>query len=284
MTLLVAAAAGFLAGRLVWVSVAPTFSSTVFRRTNHRGAAVPTAAGVAVPVALLLVEAGRVVAGAAGWGEQGLTGARAVTVLAALGFGLLGAFDDLASEGGDARGFRGHVASMVRGRLTTGGLKLVGGAGVSLLASAAVSGGASAGALLRDAALVALAANLGNLFDRAPGRALKIGSFAFLLVGALAARRTPLVAPAVVVGAALALLRDDLHERLMLGDAGANVLGGVVGLAVVLSTAPAVRGVVLIVVAALNLLSEAVSFSAVIDRIAPLRALDRLGRQPRHSP
>jgi UDP-N-acetylmuramyl pentapeptide phosphotransferase/UDP-N-acetylglucosamine-1-phosphate transferase len=283
VTLFVAAVAGFLAGRLVWVSLASTFSSPVFERTNHRGAVVPTAAGIAVPVALVLVEAGRVVAGAAGWGEEGMTGARAVTVLAALGFGLLGAFDDLASEGGDARGFRGHIASLFRGRLTTGGLKLVGGACVSLLACAAVSGGASVGALLRDAALVALAANLGNLFDRAPGRTLKVGAFAFLLVGVFASQRTPLVAPAVVVGAALALVRDDLHERLMLGDAGANVLGGVVGLAVVLSASPSARGVVLIVLGALNALSEIVSFSAVIDRIGPLRALDRAGRLPRHS-
>jgi UDP-N-acetylmuramyl pentapeptide phosphotransferase/UDP-N-acetylglucosamine-1-phosphate transferase len=283
MTLFVAAAAGFLAGRLVWVSLAATFASPVFERTNYRGAVVPTAAGVAVPVALLLVEAGRVVAGAAGLGDEGLTGARAVTMLAALGFGLLGAFDDLASAGGDARGFRGHLASLLRGRVTTGGLKLVGGACVALLACAAASGGGSVGALLRDAALVALAANLGNLFDRAPGRTLKVGAFAFLLLGILASHRTPLVAPAVVVGGALALLRDDLHERLMLGDAGANVLGGVVGLAVVLSTAPPVRGVVLIVVAALNLLSELVSFSAVIDRIGPLRALDRAGQLRRRS-
>jgi hypothetical protein len=33
-------------------------------------------------------------------------------------------------------------------------------------------------------------------------------------------------------------------------------------------------------VAALNLASEVVSFSRVIDRFAPLRALDRAGRLP----
>ena len=83
---------------------------------------------------------------------------------------------------------------------------------------------------------------------------------------------------AVVVGAALGLLLDDLHERLMLGDAGANILGGVLGLGVVLACAPVTRTAVLGAVAALNLAAEVVSFSRVIDAVPPLRALDRLGR------
>jgi hypothetical protein len=37
---------------------------------------------------------------------------------------------------------------------------------------------------------------------------------------------------------------------------------------------------VLLVVAGLNLTSEVVSFSRVIDRVPPLRTLDRLGRRP----
>jgi UDP-N-acetylmuramyl pentapeptide phosphotransferase/UDP-N-acetylglucosamine-1-phosphate transferase len=66
----------------------------------------------------------------------------------------------------------------------------------------------------------------------------------------------------------------------MLGDTGANVLGATLALAVVLTTAPSTRTVVLVVVAALNLLSERVSFSRVIQRVAPLRWLDGLGRLP----
>jgi hypothetical protein len=84
---------------------------------------------------------------------------------------------------------------------------------------------------------------------------------------------------ALVMGAAAALLVPDLREDLMLGDVGANVVGGVLGLALVLSTAPAVRTVALVVVAALNLASEAISFSKVIDATPPLRALDRAGRR-----
>ena len=95
------------------------------------------------------------------------------------------------------------------------------------------------------------------------------------------APRTPqLAAVALVLGASAALLVPDLREELMLGDVGANVVGGAMGLALVLATAPEVRTVALGAVAALNLASEAVSFSRVIDATPPLRALDRVGRRP----
>src|SRR3546814_16562081 len=70
----------------------------------------------------------------------------------------------------------------------------------------------------------------------------------------------------------------------MLGDAGANVLGAVWALSVVLTTAATTRTAVLVALVVLNLASELVSFSAVIDRTPPLRALDRLGRRPCPSP
>jgi UDP-N-acetylmuramyl pentapeptide phosphotransferase/UDP-N-acetylglucosamine-1-phosphate transferase len=64
----------------------------------------------------------------------------------------------------------------------------------------------------------------------------------------------------------------------MLGDTGANVLGAVLGLAVVLEAAPSTRVVVAIVLFVANVASEFVSFSGVIARVAPLRAFDDLGR------
>jgi hypothetical protein len=272
---------GFLAGRLVWVLVRPTVAQGLFLRTNYRGVEVPTGAGIVLPLTVVFVEAGRVVAGAAGWGTPGLSPARAGVVVCAAGFALLGLWDDLAAPGaGEARGFRGHVLSLLRGRMTTGGAKLLGGLAVALIAVAASSGASSASVarLLVDGAVVALAANLGNLFDRGPGRAGKVALIGFVAL-ALATRLAGSVAPvAVVVGAAGALLLDDLHERLMLGDTGANVLGGVVGLGVVLACPPAARVVALVVLAALNLASEAVSFSRVIEAVPPLRAFDRWGR------
>ncbi|HLM28514.1 MAG TPA: hypothetical protein VK360_01225, partial [Acidimicrobiales bacterium] len=89
-----------------------------------------------------------------------------------------------------------------------------------------------------------------------------------------------LAGAALAVGAGAGLLTADLGERLMLGDSGANVLGAALGLGVVLACSPGVRTGVLVAVAALNLASERVSFSRVIDAAPPLRAADRWGRQP----
>src|SRR5262249_6984140 len=127
-------------------------------------------------------------------------------------------------------------------------------------------------------------ANLGNLFDRAPGRAGKVGLlvFAVLAIGTVAAPE--LSGVAVVVGAAAALLHDDIKERAMLGDTGANVLGGVLGLGVVLTCSQTTRLVTLAVVLALNVISERVSFSAVIDAVPPLRYADRAGREDNPRP
>ncbi|HVF75476.1 MAG TPA: hypothetical protein VM938_10545 [Acidimicrobiales bacterium] len=269
MTVFVAAVVGFLAGRLVWLLLRPTFGVRELLRENYRGHVVPTAAGVVLPLALLAVEAGRVLFDA-------ITVTRVATVVVAVSMGLLGLLDDLLGVD-EARGFRGHLGSLFRGQLTMGGTKLLGGVAVALIAVAPLSGPA-VGRILLDGALVALAANLGNLFDRGPGRAGKLGAACFVGLAVAVAGDPALTGVAVVVGATAAILLDDLHERLMLGDTGANVLGGVLGLGVVAACAPSTRTTVLVVVAALNLVSEVVSFSRVIGAVPPLRFLDRLGR------
>ena len=113
-------------------------------------------------------------------------------------------------------------------------------------------------------AVVAGSANLLNLLDLRPGRALKAGAAAALLLGQ--------PGPGA---AAVALLPDDLHERTMLGDAGANGLGALLGLAV-LRRAPQRRGVALAVLVALTAASEVVSYSRVIDAVPLLRQLLQL--------
>lgn len=236
-------------------------------------------------------------------------------VMTVLVFGLI---DDVFGGAG-AKGFRGHIAALRHGRLTTGGLKMLG-IGLASLAVAVepamrrtfdaggdiaqprtlVMGGV-AGWLL-GATVIALAANLINLTDLRPGRALKAYS---LLVSVAVAAAIPWalnwfagsevqfpsgMAPQIqailtiilltilVLGPVLAVWRYDLGERGMLGDAGANAAGALAGF-VLAATLPlwglAVAAALLL---ALNLSSEKVSFSTVIDKVPLLRWLDALGR------
>lgn len=275
--LLVSGVVGVVAARLVWLVVRPVLVTPALMRTNWRGRPVPTAAGVVLPVVLLLVEAGRSLGAAAGGDLPGASVARFLVVTATVGFALFGAVDDLLGSG-DVRGFRGHVSALVAGRATTGMVKLAGGAALAIVVVAPLA--RSFGGLVRDAALVALSANLANLLDRAPGRVIKASVAAFVAVAVAARGRVSLEGVAVVVGGAIGLAVDDLRERLMLGDTGANALGAVLGLAIVLGTGSGARAVALVAVAGLNVAGELVSFSRVIDAVPPLRAIDRAGRLP----
>lgn len=282
MTVLVALGVGFLAARLVWLALRPVFATGLFARDNYRGHSLPTAVGLVIAVAVLGVEGARIVLGVA-FGQASLPpgGPRVGVLVLVVTMALLGLIDDLAGDS-DQRGFRGHGRALAQGRLTTGALKLLGGgaaAVVAVVVSRPTGAEASLGFLIADSALVALAANTGNLFDRAPGRAIKISALAFFLLVAANGLTGGLVAFAIVVGGALALLLDDLHERVMLGDTGANLLGAVLGLAVVTTGSPVTRLGVLGVLAILNGISEYVSFGRVIDRFPPLRMLDRAGRR-----
>ena len=278
-SIVVAVVVGYLAARLTWLAARPLFTLPALVRHNFRGRALPTAAGIVLPLAAVLVEGGRGVVASFGVGDGPARGARLLVLAAALGFGLLGLIDDLAGGAGPERGFRGHLGALAHGRVTTGALKLFGGAVLALVIVAPFVG-ESPGRLLADAALVALCANLANLFDRAPGRTIKAGLSAFLVLLLAVRSAEDLTGVAVVVGASLGLLLDDLHERLMLGDAGSNVLGAVLGLGIVAACGEAARDMAVVAVGGLNVAGELVSFSRVIDAVPPLRAVDQAGRRP----
>ena len=271
-------AGGVLAALLLERASAPVLSAPALRRTNYRGRELATAGGLVIVLAVLVVEAARTALAEFGVGEElSDTLLRSTVLFACFAFAFLGLIDDLLGTEGD-RGFRGHLRALLHGRLTTGAMKLFGGGVVAIVLTAA-PGEVSGRRLLADAALVALAANLGNLFDRAPGRTIKVGLLAYVPI-ALAAGTSPVgLALAPVLGAAAGLLPADLDERLMLGDTGANLLGAVLGLAVVLETSRPVRTAVLVALLVLNAASERVSFTKVIDATPGLRHVDRLGRR-----
>jgi hypothetical protein len=257
-------AAGVGARRLV----RPVVAADVLSRENARGLPVQTASGLAP-----LVVAAATLAGPR-------AGAVRAAGVGAVGVGLAGLLDDVRGDRlgrGGTRGISGHLGALRRGRVTTGVVKVVAGAAAGIGAVACLPrDGRTPAAMVADGAVVALAANLGNLLDRAPGRTTKT---AVLATVALAATERLTPGPALLVGATVATLPDDLGERTMLGDTGANLVGAAVGVALVAGTGRGGRTAALAVLAALTLLSERRSFSAVIERTPALRALDRVGRR-----
>jgi len=278
VTVVLALLAGLAAAVVLERTTRDVFDQPVLTRQNYRGADLATASGLLVVVAVIAVEGIRTIVELLGASDGATASYRLVLLATVVAFGALGFIDDVLGDNAE-KGLKGHVAAALHGRVTTGFIKLGGGASVALVVAGAALGG-SAGRILVDAALIALAANLGNLFDRAPGRTIKVALVAWVPVAILAGTSATGLALAVVIGAAVGLLPSDLAERSMLGDTGANALGAALGVAVVLTVAPTTRTIIAVVLVALTLLSEVVSFSKVIARVPPLHALDRLGRRP----
>ena len=161
----------------------------------------------------------------------------------------IGLADDLWS--GKERGFKAHLAA---GR-TTGVLKLAGIPLVALWRTRSLSA----------ALLVGASANLMNQLDTKPGRALK----------AYIAAAFVLDAP---LGLAVLLLPYDLRERVMLGDAGSNALGAMVGFKSVDRFRGWGRWAAVAGVVAFNLVGERRSLGELIERTPVLSEVDQLGR------
>jgi len=173
--------------------------------------------------------------------------------LTVAGIAALGLVDDLFS--GPERGFRGHLGAGP----TTGTLKAI---GIPILALAGTGS-------VQDAALVALSANGLNLLDTRPGRALK----AFLAGAALVRGPAKAYVPIAVL-----LAPYDLREMTMLGDAGSNALGAVVGYGSVTKLTARGRLLAIAALAGLTIVGENRSLGELIERTPLLSALDRLGR------
>ncbi|GAA0547953.1 hypothetical protein GCM10010172_32280 [Paractinoplanes ferrugineus] len=259
-------------GALAWIRRDP--KAAALRRTNFHGRTVTLAGGPALAL------------GASVGAALGAPGVRvsAAAVTAGVVSGAVGLYDDIVGNQPAqkaVKGFAGHLGALREGQVTSGLVKIAG-VGAAGLAASALVGSRRTGPLgrvtdvLLGAGVIAGLANVVNLFDLRPGRAIKAGA---AVAAPLALGRGGGVA-AGTLGAAAALLPDDLGEEIMLGDSGANALGALLGVALVSRTGVGGRLVALAGIAALTAASERVSFTRVIEDTPWLRRLDELGRRP----
>lgn len=187
---------------------------------------------------------------------------------------LAGLMDDLLGDSA-AKGLLGHARALRRGVFTTGGLK----AFVGLLAGGviALSQYAHLITLLLDVLVFALCVNLLNLLDLRPGRAAKgllICALILILTGGLS--WIWLLMP--LAGALAAYLRGELKEQYMLGDAGAAIMGGLLGFFALRTLSVGERAAAFVLLLLVHIYAETVSISKTIASNRVLRAIDDLGR------
>ena len=200
-----------------------------------------------------------------------------VTGVLLAGMFFVGLWDDLRGDE-RPRGFAGHLGALRGGAVTGGIVKLLGGGIAALLAMYLLEDLVSVWFFLLGGACIALTANLFNLLDRAPGRAGKVWLLAAVVVAGISSDWR--LWAAGTIGAVIAAMPLDLRAVGMLGDAGANPMGAVLGLGLVLASgSSAALSVVVAVLLGMNLLSEKVSFSQVIEKTPWLARLDHLGRK-----
>jgi hypothetical protein len=269
--LLVALGAGFGV-----VAAVPLLRSRGSTAKNYRGKEVPVVLGIAAAAALF--GAVLVVFSVVLWTHrpgrpEAIRREALFTVVACLIVFLGGLYDD--RRGGPERGLVAHFRELFSGRVTPGIVKLV-----AAVAAAALIAWAYRPPLFTAIVgipVMAGAANLWNLLDVRPGRALKYFiPLCFLLLIVSAQSQYGLVASGAF-GASLAVFSFDLTERAMLGDAGSNLFGFVVGVG--LFDALPLWGLVfaLGVVLGLHWAAETVTLSRLIESTPPLQWFDRLG-------
>lgn len=286
----VGAGIGVCAG-LGYVLRRKRIKASQWERTNFHGVTVSLRGGVAMAGASV---ASAAVASAFSDQPRAALGG----LVASLGGGLAGYIDDVdqgAHDGGKvAKGLKGHLGALAHGQVTTGVIKIAGIGASALAASALVGSKATsvsgkAADLVLNTVLIAGTANLANLLDLRPGRALK----ATVLVAtplsyfSCAAAKTP-ASPASAQrllasglnAAAITALVEDLQETTMLGDTGANAAGALLGTSLAANDSWKLRLGTALGVVGLILASEKVSFSKVIAANPALNWLDQLWRRP----
>lgn len=239
-------------------------------RKNYTGQSIPTAAGISIVISITAAYFFVFVIS----DIYRLEMMTALTVV--LGMALLGLIDDLLGTR-ETTGLRGHISMLLKGKLTTGGLKALGGGGLAFGFSLVFS--LSVVDIFVNTLLIALFTNAINLTDLRPGRAAKAFLFVglFLLVFAFFDTSAGILLLVPAYGAVLAFMPFDLKGRVMLGDTGSNVMGIILGIVSVLLLPFVGRVLVLGLLIILHIYTEKYSLTETIQKVGFLRRIDEWG-------
>ncbi len=262
---------GWLCCRLMVKKVIIMISKSGFVRLNYKGQEIPVGAGVVIFLSMLVVYAVAFLCIPENVQNHALTMLWALSA-----FTLLGLMDDVWGSR-KVTGLKGHLLSLWRGQLTTGGIKALAGIVMSLLLAVVSSDELIMVPL--NAAILALSVNCINLMDLRPGRAAKFFLLLWLLLCIVAPLEPEVALLAGVAGALLGYLPFDLRARAMLGDTGANALGAALGLGAVwfLDTPYKIGYLIFLII--FHLFTEKYSLTTIIAKNRLLRFLDEMGRR-----
>jgi UDP-N-acetylmuramyl pentapeptide phosphotransferase/UDP-N-acetylglucosamine-1-phosphate transferase len=187
----------------------------------------------------------------------------------------LGFVDDMLGKR-DTLGFKGHFGAVFKGRLTTGGLKAIGGGLIALFIASFISDGWFN--IIINTFIIALFTNTLNLLDLRPGRAVKGFIIFFIAMLTAAWGRIDFFLVSPLLGAVLVYFPFDLKAKVMMGDSGSNVLGFSLGYLAASSLSLNLRLLVLIMLVGIHLYTEKFSLTKTIENNIILKGIDQLGR------
>ncbi len=197
-------------------------------------------------------------------------------IISILMIGLIGIIDDIIGEK-EVKGFKGHITSLLKLKLTTGGLKLIIGGAAALIVSLIIS--INFIELIVNILIIGLFTNLINLFDLRPGRACKVFILLSIILIISAKLRGYNYIISSLLGIILVYLPYDLRVKSMMGDAGSNVLGMTLGVFCAGTQPFSIKVLYLVVLVTIHIITEFYSLTEIIDNNKILCYIDKLGRQ-----
>ena len=245
-------------------------------KKNFQGYFLAGSSGLLVPIAISVTMAIEILRGG---GAGGLPVSWLIFYFYLTFVCLLGFIDDILGDR-KSTGIRGHFRELTRGHFTSGALKAIGGVMIAIIVAGSLEKRYVLEFLL-DVGVLTLSLNAFNSLDLRPGRAIKV--FLIVAVALIVAVWSPaawfvwvLAIPPVLV-----LLWADLRLQSMLGDAGSNLLGAIIGFVTVSTLNWKANLVILALLVLFHLYTETRSISELVMRVRWLRRLDELGLKRR---